>query len=81
MEPHGRRVWIPASAGMTVWWGMREVSSPFVISAKAGSHGCGAPMGRANAGPIASVGPGFRRDDEREGARSASTPFIGPSGG
>ena len=80
MEPRGPRVWIPACAGMTVW-GMREVSSPFVIPAKARSHGCGAPMGRADAGRTASVGPGVRRDDEREGARSASTPFIDPSGG
>ena len=80
MEPRGRRVWIPASAGMTAF-GDEQSPPSFVIPAEAGSHGCGAPMGRANAGPIASVDPGFRRDDEREGARSASTPFIGPSGG
>jgi hypothetical protein len=63
MEPHGRRVWIPACAGMTVWR-MREVSSSFVIPAKAGSHGCGTPMARADAGCAVSVGPGFRRDDD-----------------
>ncbi|NYD90218.1 hypothetical protein HD841_001998 [Sphingomonas melonis] len=64
MEPRGPRVWIPASAGMTVWWGMREESPSFVIPAEAGSHGCGAPMARADAGCAVSVGPGFRRDDD-----------------
>jgi hypothetical protein len=44
--------------------GVRGAPFPFVIPAEAGSHGCGTPMARADAGCAVSVGPGFRRDDD-----------------
>src|SRR6478735_7408987 len=63
IAPRGPRVWIPACAGMTVL-GVRGAPSPFVIPAEAGTHGCGTPVARADAGCAVSMGPGFRRDDD-----------------